>query len=250
MPDELMNIQTTTKMKTAITSILVALAFVGLVLIASCEKEPPQQPEAFTPTAKAAPQSIPAHAWTTFPATNIPKGGAPISTDPSGIARKWIAGFVRANSFGQIGPDATKSILKVPSIDVAPNQAGTMSTTLHNPIRIYPPQGVDSIPMSSFSCVITPGPGLTPIAAYFDTYTNPKLSQGYYYCNVNNGKVYLTWFSATPYWIKNQPMPLIWVIYNITQSGWIAFDTAECLISADGVNNYNVNWKPQFINKY
>lgn len=237
-------------MKTAMTSILTALGFVALVWLVGCEKEPPQQPEAFTPTAKAAPQSIPAHAWTTFPATNIPKGGAPISTDPSGIARKWIAGFVRANAFGQIGPDATKSILKVPSIDVAPNQAGTMSTTLHNPIRIYPPQGIDSIPMASFSCVIVPDSTLHPVAVYFDIYTYPQLMQGYYYCTINSGKIYLTWFSLTPFWIKSNPMPLVWVIYNITGSGWISFDVDECLISADGMNNYNVSWKPQYINKH
>lgn len=231
--------------------LILLLSLISILTFYGCEKEQDEQ----TPTTKSAvvksdPLSIPSHAWTTFPATNIPKGGAYISSRDEATARKWTGGFVRANSFGRIIPDQSKSILKVPSIDVAPNQAGTLSNTLHNPIRIYPPQGIDSIPMSSFSCVITPGPGLTPIAAYFDTYTNPKLSQGYYYCNVNNGKVYLTWFSATPYWIKNQPMPLIWVIYNITQSGWIAFDTNECLISADGVNNYNVNWKPQYINKY
>ena len=238
-------------MKTAITSILTALSFFALVWLVGCEKEHPehqQQPTAYA--AKADPLTMPTHAWTTFPATNIPKGGAYVTQDETGIARKWIGGFVRANAFGQLGPDATKSIIKVGAMDVSPNTAGTTSNTLHNPIRLYPPQGIDSIPMQSFSCVITPDAGLQPIAAYFDTYTNPKLANGYYFCNVNNGKVYLTWFSATPYWIKNQPMPLIWVVYNITQSGWINFDTGECLISGDGVNNYNVNWKPRYINKY
>lgn len=238
-------------MKAAIYSFLMVILFIGLVWLVGCEKEKPElETKPVSQQIKSDPLSIPGHAWSSFPATNIPKGGAYIAGDEASVAKKWIGGFVRANSFGRIGPDATKSILKVPAINVAPNQAGTLSNTLHNPIRIYPPQGIDSIPMSSFSCVIVPDSTLHPVAVYFDIYTYPQLMQGYYYCTINSGKIYLTWFSLTPFWIKSNPMPLVWVIYNITGSGWISFDVDECLISADGVNNYNVSWKPQYINKH
>ena len=233
-------------MKTAITSILVALAFVGLVLIVSCEKEPPQQPE-------------PQKAYQPYELIRMKASGAEVTEGMVKEAREqMLANLIKGTEHGQDKSAQPKVIDTTFNavFQVYNPQATTTGFRVWHRIKIY--NGTFTPDIYSMCYIVKHSPGLVPLnsSILLEYQSNcvdfPPQGHGYgtVITHVTSQGMYFVFFSLSPFQLDWVDRIILEMRYNKLPgytNFWLTIDRSDpnnFALSSDGYTDYRTYFFP------